>query len=76
MTTPLEQATHLGSMAADDVAIGFTGTGAERTRAVVERTLEALEANGIITIHDPKTWPKWFTPYPPFSAPESGAESD
>lgn len=46
--------------AADSVAIGFAGTQAEKTRAVIERALEALVVNGMIEIKDPDEWPGIF----------------
>lgn len=55
--------------AADTVAIGFTGTGADKTRAIIERALEALEANGMIKIIPEEEWPQWFIPDPPYTIP-------
>lgn len=57
---------HLGCLAADEVAIGFTGTGAEKTRAIVERALEALLANGVIKIVPDEELPMFFAPFPPY----------
>lgn len=48
-----------GCFAADTVAIGFEGTGAEKTRAIVSRALGALLANGLIEVKDPADWPEW-----------------
>lgn len=63
----LKWAVQNGCFAADDVAIGFQGTPAEKTRAVIERALEALITNGIITINDPEDWPPYFSPGKRFS---------
>lgn len=51
--------------AADAVAIGFEGTGAEKTRAVIAKALEALEANGMIVVTPIEEWPTLFFPDPP-----------
>lgn len=55
-----------GVLAADEVAIGFRGTDAEKTRAVVRRALEALEANGLITVTPVDERPMFFAPFPPY----------
>lgn len=54
-------------IAADDVAIRFQGTDSERTRAVVQRALEALEANGLITVVPEEDRPFFFAPFPPYN---------
>lgn len=46
-------------IAADDVAIGFQGTPAARTGAIVKRALGALLAQGMITLTPSSTWPQW-----------------
>lgn len=56
-------------LAADEVAIGFQGTAAEKTRAVIERALEALIANGQITVVPIEDWPHWYIPAPPYELP-------
>lgn len=59
----------MGSIAADEVAMRAHSTGSEKTRAIVERTLEALEANGIIKIVPEEERPEFFAPYPPYEGP-------
>lgn len=54
---------------ADSVAIGFKGSSADLTKAIVQRTLEALEANGMITIIPEREWPEYYIPDPPYKAP-------
>ena len=60
-------------MSANSVVIGPdapTGlTGAERTRIIVERALEALEANGLITVAPADAWPDYYIPDPPYRSP-------
>jgi hypothetical protein len=46
-------------LAADVVAMRPYQTGAERTRAIVRRTLVMAVATGMVTINDPATWPGW-----------------
>lgn len=61
-----------GTMSANAVAIGLnatTLTGAERTRIIVERTIEALEANGLITVVPADEWPDFYIPDPPYRSP-------
>lgn len=48
------------SMAADTVAIGFVGTEASKTKAVLKRGLASLFANGMIEPVDPELWSAWF----------------
>lgn len=60
---------HNACFSADEVAMGFEGTGAERTRAVIERALEALIANGLITMTPKKDWPEYYVPFPPYRPP-------
>lgn len=55
------------TISADDVAIGFRGTNADRTQAIVRRALEALEANGMITVVPVEQWPPFYTPFPPYT---------
>ena len=52
---------------ADSVAIGFRGTEAEKTRAVIHRALEALLANNYITIVPPEERPFVYIPEPPYT---------
>jgi len=44
----------------------FYDSGADRTRAVVRRALEALEANELITVKPLEEWPDTYAPYPPY----------
>ena len=53
-----------GCFAADNVAIGFQGTPAAKTRVIIHRALEALIANGCIQV--PSDWPEFFVPDPPY----------
>ena len=62
----LARLTQNACFSADAIAIGFPGTGAERTRATVQRALEALEANGLITVVPQENWPEWYVPEPPY----------
>jgi hypothetical protein len=64
--TVSKQVIQFGVLSADDVAIGFVGTGAERTRAIVTRALEALEANGVISIVPDEKLPPYYVPFPPY----------
>lgn len=54
-----DQALRVGRFAADDVAIGFQGTPAQRTGALVKRALGALLAQGMIALTPRSTWPEW-----------------
>lgn len=65
-----------GCFAADSVAMQYHATNADRTRAIVERTLEALEANGMIKFVPEDEWPDFFVPDPPygFPFPSTGAD--
>lgn len=54
-----DQALRTARVAADDVAIGFQGTAAQRTGAIVKRALGALMAQGIVTLTPRDTWPEW-----------------
>jgi hypothetical protein len=54
---------------ADAVAVGFIGTEADKTRAIVRRALEALEANGMIKVVPESEWPSWYIPDPPYKVP-------
>lgn len=56
-------------MSADSVAIGFQGTNAAKTRAVVQRALEALIANGQIAIKPLDEWPEYYVIDPPYKSP-------
>ncbi len=55
-----------GCFSADALISNFQGTGAEKTRLTIQRALEALEANGIITINDTDIWPNYYIPDPPY----------
>lgn len=61
----LDQLAHNGAPAADRVAIGFAGTQAEKTRAVVRSALRTLLANGLITAVPPEAWPLYVMLDPP-----------
>ena len=52
--------------AADQVAMGFLGTPAAKTQAVLQRALEALVANGLISVVAEEEWPFVFAPFPPY----------
>lgn len=54
-----DRALRIARFAADDVAIGFQGTGAARTGAIVTRALGALLAQDIIVLTPSSTWPEW-----------------
>jgi hypothetical protein len=56
-----DQLVRNGCLAADAVAIGFQGTGAQRTRAIVSRALGSLLENGLIEVKDPAEWPAWLS---------------
>lgn len=62
-TTPTREDFYLSvraaRIAADDVAIGFQGTPAARTSAIVKRALGALLAQGMIELTPRATWPEW-----------------
>jgi len=55
-------------LSADVVAVGFQGTNAEKTRAILTRALEALEANGLIRVTPIEEWPHFYFLDPPYSA--------
>lgn len=66
-----DQVVQLGCLAADEIVFldyesAKPMTGAERTRAIVRRTLEALEANGVIYIVPDENHPFFFKPFPPY----------
>lgn len=65
----LDMVVRNAALSASSVAIGFQGTGAEKTRITIERAIEALEANGMITIVDPEEWSYFFVPDPPYESP-------
>lgn len=73
---PMDALVQLACMSADDVAIGFQGTNAERTRAIVRRAIEALVANCIITIAPIDSWPGFYTPFPPYETTFPSADVD
>lgn len=62
-----DQMVENAAFSADSVAFGFSGTPAERTRAIVRRALEALEGNGLITVIPVGDWPTHFIADPPYS---------
>jgi len=66
---PLDRLVQLGSMAADNVAIGFVGTGAERTKASVREALQCLLANGLIQMTPIDQWPEYVALDPPYQLP-------
>lgn len=66
----LDQLTSHGSAAADMVAIGFSGTGAERTKASVRAALRMLLANGLIAAVPEDDWPPYVVLDPPGGQPE------
>jgi hypothetical protein len=73
-TETLQYLVQQACYSADGVAIDRKAegaTGAEVTRAVIARALEALEANGYITVVPPAEWPDWFVPEPPYEVPDS-----
>lgn len=55
------------AMSADQVAIGFSGTDAEKTRAIVRRALECLIGNGLIEVRPADQWPDFISLDPPYS---------
>ena len=71
-----DQVVHLGCLAADEVVFlnmnATSMTGAEKTRAIVRRTLEALEANGVIYIVPDENHPFFFKPFPPYGDTDTG----
>lgn len=62
----LDELVQMASQASDIVAIQFGGTDAERTRAIIRRSLECLIGNGIITIQPSKKWPSSIVIDPPY----------
>ncbi len=56
-----------GCFSADSVAIGFQGTPAAKTRAVIHRALEGLIANGCIHVPAPADWNEFYVPDPPYN---------
>jgi len=64
----LAEAVRAACMAADSVAVGFQGTGAERTRATIQRAIEALLGNGIVTPVPRGESPDWIVLDPPYKA--------
>lgn len=72
-----EQVVQLGCLAADEVVFfnyenATHMTGAEKTRAIVKRALEALDANGIIYIVPDENQPFFFRPFPPYGDTDTG----
>lgn len=66
--------THLirnACFSADSVAIEFEGTTSKFTEAVVTRALEALIANGLISVTPLEEWPEYYMPDPPYVNPFS-----
>jgi hypothetical protein len=64
----LDQLVQNMTLAADSVAVGFQGTGAERTRATIRRAVEAAIGNGLITVTPQSEWPEWIVVDPPYQA--------
>lgn len=69
----LEQLVRNASMSADSAVLdlvqnsgGRFPTGAERTRVAIQRALEALEANGLITVKPLSEWPEYYSVDPPY----------
>lgn len=60
------------SFAADQVAIGFKGTEAQKTRAIVERAFDFAFGNGLIQETPAETHPEWLVLDPPFSPGREG----
>lgn len=56
-------------IAADVVAMQPTMVGADRTRAIITRALEALLNNGLIQVTPEDQWPQWFVIDPPYELP-------
>ena len=54
------------SLSADSVAMRRHPTEAQRTRAIVERTLLFAFGNGLIDLKPRAEWPAWMTIDPPF----------
>lgn len=54
-----DRSLRIARFAADDVAIGFTGTPAQRTGALVKRALGALLTHGLIVLTPPESWAQW-----------------
>lgn len=44
-------------------------TGAQQTSKIIERAVEALEANGLIKVLPPEEWPETYVPDPPYERP-------
>lgn len=71
-----DQTVQLACLAADEVVLldnlANPMTGAEKTRAIVRRALEALEANGVIYIVPDENHPFFFRPFPPYGEGDRG----
>lgn len=67
MSVP-ESILNVAKLSADLKAVEFVGTfvGPSSTLAIVERTLEALEANGYIKYVPEDERPQFYTPRPPY----------
>lgn len=72
MMTDSDTFTHLvrnACFSADSVAVDFTGASLNLTRALVTRALEALLANGLISVTPLEEWPDYYIPDPPYVNP-------
>jgi hypothetical protein len=67
--TVLDYLVQNACFSADSVAVGFEGTPAQKTHAVITRALEALEANGLISITPLDDWPIAYAADPPYKNP-------
>ena len=54
-------------LSADAVAMEPHTTDADKTRAIVRRTVEVLLGNGMIMVTDADTWPDWVVLDPPYN---------
>jgi hypothetical protein len=57
-------------LSADSVACLDYPTGAQRTRAIVKRTVESLIGNGLVSVTPRSEWPRWIVLDPPFQLPK------
>jgi hypothetical protein len=72
MSEELEHLVSRAASAADMVAFTpefQTMTGAEQCRAFLQRGLEALIANGLISVTPMDEWPEYFVSTPPYMHP-------
>ena len=64
----LAELTQQACFAADVVAMQAHRAEAARTRAIVQRALEMLLANGLVTATPFDQWPEWTALDPPFDS--------